>query len=47
MYYCYLPTMIGDLLLAGTASALHVLSFPEGPRRRELLALLDSEAVAP
>ncbi len=35
MYYCYLPTMIGDLLLAGTASALHVLGFPEGPRRRE------------
>jgi methylated-DNA-[protein]-cysteine S-methyltransferase len=35
MYYCYLPTDIGELLLAGTANALHVVGFPEGPRRRD------------
>lgn len=35
MYYCYLPTPIGDLLLAGDASALAVVSFPAGSRRRE------------
>ncbi|MEQ8207018.1 MAG: methylated-DNA--[protein]-cysteine S-methyltransferase [Woeseia sp.] len=35
MYYCYLTTPIGDLLLAGDAEGLHVLSFPEGPKRRD------------
>lgn len=38
MYYCYLPTPIGDLLLAGDAAALAVVSFPEGSRRREPVA---------
>ena len=35
MYYRYLATPIGDLLLAGTETALCVVSFPEGTRRRE------------
>ena len=35
MYYRYLTTPIGDLLLAGSADALHVVSFPEGSRRRD------------
>ncbi|ANO50609.1 methylated-DNA--[protein]-cysteine S-methyltransferase [Woeseia oceani] len=35
MYYCYLTTPIGDLLLAGDAQHLHVISFPEGPKRRD------------
>ncbi len=35
MYYCYLPTPIGDLLLAGDEEALCVVGFPEGSRRRE------------
>lgn len=35
MYYRYLTTPIGDLLLAGTDTALCVVSFPEGSRRRE------------
>lgn len=35
MYYCYLGTPIGELLLAGDDDALCVVSFPEGSRRRE------------
>ena len=35
MYYCYLPTPIGDLLLAGTEDALAFVGFPEGPMRRD------------
>lgn len=35
MYYCYLPTPIGDLLLAGTEDALCLVGFPEGKMRRE------------
>ena len=35
MYYCYLETPIGELLLAGDESALHVIGFPEGSMRRE------------
>lgn len=35
MYYRYLTTPIGDLLLAGDESALCVVGFPEGSRRRE------------
>lgn len=35
MYYCYLTTPIGDLLLAGDDEALCMVSFPEGSKRRE------------
>lgn len=35
MYYSYLPTPIGDLLLAGDREALRVVAFPAGSRRRE------------
>lgn len=35
MYYCYVETPIGELLVAGTAEALRVVSFPEGSRRRQ------------
>ncbi len=35
MYYCYLETPIGDLLLAGDEDALCLLGFPEGSMRRE------------
>ncbi len=35
MYYCYLETPIGDLLLAGDEQALYLLGFPEGSMRRE------------
>ena len=35
MYYCYLETPIGDLLLAGDEEALCLLGFPEGSMRRE------------
>lgn len=35
MYYCYLPTPIGDLLLAGDDEALSLVGFPEGKMRRE------------
>jgi len=35
MYYCYLNTSIGDLLLAGDDAALCLVSFPEGSMRRE------------
>ncbi len=35
MYYCYLNTPIGDLLLAGNDEALCLVSFPQGSMRRE------------
>ncbi len=35
MYYCYLETPIGDLLLAGDEQALYLVGFPEGSMRRE------------
>lgn len=35
MYYCYLDTPIGKLLLAGDHAALKLISFPEGSMRRE------------
>ena len=34
MYYCYLETPIGDLLLAGDEDALSLVGFPEGSMRR-------------
>lgn len=35
MYYCYLDTPIGDLLLAGDEDGLALVGFPEGAMRRE------------
>jgi methylated-DNA-[protein]-cysteine S-methyltransferase len=35
MYYCYLDTPIGELLLAGDEDALCLVGFPEGSMRRE------------
>ena len=35
MYYCYLPTPIGDLLLAGEQDALCMIGFPQGAMRRD------------
>ena len=35
MYYCYLDTPIGELLLAGGDDALCLVGFPEGSMRRE------------
>ena len=35
MYYCYLNTPIGDLLLAGDEDALSLVAFPEGAMRRD------------
>ena len=35
MYYCYLDTPIGELLLAGDDGALCLVSFPEGAMRRD------------
>lgn len=35
LYYCYLPTPVGDLLIAGDGDAIRVVGFPEGSRRRE------------
>jgi len=35
MYYCYLPTPIGELLLAGDNEALTLIGFPQGAMRRE------------
>ena len=35
MYYCYLNTPIGDLLLAGDDDALSLIGFPQGSMRRE------------
>ncbi len=35
MYYCYLNTPVGDLLLAGENDALCLIGFPEGSMRLE------------
>lgn len=35
MYYCYLDTPIGELLLAGDDRALRLISFPSGKMRTE------------
>ena len=35
MYYCYLDTPIGELLLAGQDGALSMIGFPKGSMRRE------------
>jgi methylated-DNA-[protein]-cysteine S-methyltransferase len=35
MYYCYLESPIGELLLAGDGDALSLVSFPEGSMRRD------------
>lgn len=35
MYYCYLETPIGDLLLGGDDDGLSVIGFPEGSMRLE------------
>lgn len=35
MYYCYLETPIGELLLAGEEDALVMIGFPKGSMRRD------------
>ena len=35
MYYCYVDTPIGELLLAGSNDALHLIGFPKGSMRRD------------
>lgn len=35
MYYCYLNTPIGELLLAGENEALSMIGFPKGSMRRD------------
>ena len=35
MYYCYLDTPIGELLLAGEDGALSLIGFPKGSMRRD------------
>ena len=35
MYYCYIESPIGELLLAGDDDALTMIGFPEGAMRRE------------
>ncbi|MCH7537727.1 MAG: methylated-DNA--[protein]-cysteine S-methyltransferase [Proteobacteria bacterium] len=35
MYYCYLETPIGELLLAGEAGTLSMIGFPNGTMRRD------------
>jgi len=35
VYYCYLDTPIGELLLAGDADGLAMIGFPRGSMRRE------------
>ncbi|MBT8081856.1 MAG: methylated-DNA--[protein]-cysteine S-methyltransferase [Gammaproteobacteria bacterium] len=35
MYYCYLDTPIGELLLAGETDGLAMIGFPKGSMRRE------------
>lgn len=35
MYYCYLNTPIGELLLAGEDEALSMIGFPKGSMRRD------------
>jgi methylated-DNA-[protein]-cysteine S-methyltransferase len=35
MYYCYLDTPVGELLLAGDTDGLAMIGFPKGSMRRE------------
>ena len=35
MYYCYMTTPIGDLLLAGDEDGLSMIGFPKGKMRRD------------
>ena len=35
MYYCYIDSPIGELLLAGDDEALTMIGFPEGKMRRK------------
>lgn len=35
MYYCYLDSAIGELLLAGDENALTMIGFPQGKMRRD------------
>jgi methylated-DNA-[protein]-cysteine S-methyltransferase len=35
MYYCYVDTPIGELLLAGSDEALSLIGFPKGSMRRD------------
>ena len=35
MYYCYLETPIGELLVAGDSDGLSLVGFPKGSMRRE------------
>ena len=35
MYYCYMNTPIGELLLAGEEDALSMIGFPKGSMRRD------------
>ena len=35
MYYCYLGSPVGDLLLAGDEDALRLVGFPHGSMRRD------------
>lgn len=35
MYYCYMDTPIGELLLAGERDALALIGFPKGSMRRD------------
>jgi methylated-DNA-[protein]-cysteine S-methyltransferase len=35
MYYCYLTTPVGDLLLAGDDEALNLIGFPKGKMRHD------------
>ena len=35
MYYCYVSSPIGDLLVAGDADGLEFLGFPSGKMRRD------------
>lgn len=35
MYYCYVPSPIGDLLVAGDADGLEFVGFPSGKMRRD------------
>ncbi len=35
MYYCYMNTPIGDLLLAGDEDGLSMIGFPKGKMRRD------------
>lgn len=35
MYYCYIPSPVGDLLIAGDAERIHCLGFPEDKTCRD------------